>query len=522
MKKISRLICIAICIVITGVMLVGCSGEKNLSYSGSALAAGQVGVAYSQSIGAATGEGDPAITYSLKENTLPAGLSLNNGKVEGTPTQAVTNAKFTVIAKADGFTDAEAEFTVSIEAGALKYEGINLGTIYAGEELDSPLSVASATGADNISYALKVPDSLPAGLSLSLHGEITGTPTTVTSGAVPFAVVARAENYADAEAVFTITVSEMGVINYTGKGLPDALLGIEYSQSVATANAFGLGAADFNYELAPDSAQLPAGLDLINGIITGTPSEVSASVTIKIIASAAGLTAVSAEFTIKVLEGVMQTTTYEAFLTNLDEYYGGGIGYGGGFDGVSVIERTGTGANAYNSFGTTGHIGSYFMQGMHRYFPPGSDKGDGSPATEMTNTIEWKIQSDRKTTATLSMSLGMELLGTYNMHSGIGGGDIVIKVNGKAIEYSGITLSRATDKDPIHFQMFELNDIELKAGVNTISYVKGENVWINGTDNGGPALDAIQLESVANLSWAPGFPMWDNISWKFPLDPIPV
>ena len=105
------------------------TGPANISYQGSALADGTVGVIYSQSIGTATGTS--GITYSLKAGSeLPNGLSLVGSTISGTPTTAQTK-QFVIVANAvNAIAPVEATFTIEIvEAGPKTY-------IYEAEYVD--------------------------------------------------------------------------------------------------------------------------------------------------------------------------------------------------------------------------------------------------------------------------------------------------------------------------------------------------------------------------------------------------
>lgn len=91
----------------------------------------------------------------------------------------------------------------------LAYSGAALPAASVGAEYTA--SVATATGADDISYALKSGSELPEGLALSAAGGISGTPE--EQGECEFTVVATAGE-ASAEADFTLTVNAEGVNSY--------------------------------------------------------------------------------------------------------------------------------------------------------------------------------------------------------------------------------------------------------------------------------------------------------------------
>ncbi|MDR1093525.1 MAG: Ig domain-containing protein [Clostridiales bacterium] len=206
MKKYLRIICVLLCAAVTAAAVAACGGggDKALTYSGAALAAGRVGAPYEADVAKASGA--DSVTYALKQGSaLPPGLVLSAaGNIGGVPTEEGT-VSFKIVASADGYTDAEAQFSIAVSGlDALSYTGGALPAGETGTAYDA--SVATATGADGIAYALKSGESLPAGLLLSSAGGISGTPTAV--GTVSFTVTASADGYASAEAAFSVVVSK--------------------------------------------------------------------------------------------------------------------------------------------------------------------------------------------------------------------------------------------------------------------------------------------------------------------------
>lgn len=98
------------------------------------------------------------------------------------------------------------------EPAALSYTGQTLAAGTVGEAYTASVATASgaAEGAE-ITYALKDGSTLPAGLTLSAAGEISGTPTASADGH-KFTVVASSEGATSAEAEFTLTVSAAPVV----------------------------------------------------------------------------------------------------------------------------------------------------------------------------------------------------------------------------------------------------------------------------------------------------------------------
>lgn len=89
-----------------------------LTFNGAKIQTGMVGSQYSESLATAKKPGSDGngITYTVKSgNGLPNGLSLSSdGKLTGTPTKAVKNARFAITASAEGYTSVDAYFYLRI------------------------------------------------------------------------------------------------------------------------------------------------------------------------------------------------------------------------------------------------------------------------------------------------------------------------------------------------------------------------------------------------------------------------
>lgn len=108
--------------------------------------------------------------------------------------------------------------------------------------------------------------SLPAGLSLSTDGIISGTPTTI--GLSTFTALATDAGSATASKELTIQVNYAPVV-VTTPGLPSCTVGSAYSKSL---NATG-GTGSFTWAIS--GGALPTGLSLSSsGVISGTPTTV--------------------------------------------------------------------------------------------------------------------------------------------------------------------------------------------------------------------------------------------------------
>ena len=285
MKIKNKLVAILIVLALALPLAFAACGTK-LAYTGSTLANGSVGVAYTASVATATGA--EGITYALKDgSSLPAGLALSeSGAISGTPTEVANAAKFTVVATADG-NSVEAEFTITIEKTAMTYEG---GTVTATINEAADLSVATATGPSGITYTLKS-GTLPAGLTFD-NGRITGTATALSEG-VEIVVTASAEGFDPVDATWTVVVALPALTYESFETTNAGTVGVFYTTMINTAT----GASGITYAVAEGSA-VPDGLTLASdGFVSGKVSE-RGRYEFDVTASADGYTSATATVTI--------------------------------------------------------------------------------------------------------------------------------------------------------------------------------------------------------------------------------
>lgn len=172
-----------------------------LTFGTGTLEAGKYGQSYVGRITPATG--GEGITYALKEGSaLPGGLTLTaGGYIVGTPTQAVTNHKFTVVAVCDTAPAQEAEYSITIginyNVAALTVPDGSAGTSY-----DTRIDMAQ--GAGDVTYKI-VGGELPEGLTLTSDGAITGTPG--QAGVFTVTVEAEAEGIASDRTELTLYIA---------------------------------------------------------------------------------------------------------------------------------------------------------------------------------------------------------------------------------------------------------------------------------------------------------------------------
>lgn len=226
---------------------------------------GYPGAAYSRTL-AATG-GKTAYTWTKTAGTLPAGLALSSaGVISGTPTAAGTSS-FTVQVKDANTTTATKALTITIYAAP----SVSTASLPAGIIGASYNQTLAATGGKTpYSWAVSA-GTLPAGLTLSSAGFVSGTPT--VSGSFSFTVqVADANNVT---ALKSLTLTVYAAITISPATLNDGYIGIPYNQP------FSVTGGHPPYTWSISSGALPAGFSLtVNGnsaTLSGTSAQAGSS-----------------------------------------------------------------------------------------------------------------------------------------------------------------------------------------------------------------------------------------------------
>jgi len=261
-------------------LLQGCAstsspGNQNptpLAISTTSLPSGQVGAAYSTTLGASGGT--TPYTWTLTSGTLPVGLALNasSGAVAGTPTATASNLALTFQVKDSG-SPAQAKsviLTLTISP-ALPTLVITTASLPNGQ-VGSPYSTTlAATGGTKPYTWTTTSGTLPAGLALNAStGAITGTPTaTATNAALTFQVKDSGSPPQTKTASLMLTISPAPpTLAISTTSLPNGQVGSAYNTTLAATG----GAAPYTWTVI--SGTLPTGLTLTaaTGAITGTPT----------------------------------------------------------------------------------------------------------------------------------------------------------------------------------------------------------------------------------------------------------
>jgi Putative Ig domain/Protein of unknown function (DUF1573) len=240
-----------------------------LAITTTSLANGQVGVAYSTTLGASGGT--TPYTWSLSSGALPGGLALSTaGTISGTPTTA-GSFSFTVMATVSTTPTAQTttkSFTITVAAAVTPVQ-ITTTSIPAGQVGTAYSTTLAATGGTT-PYSWSVASgALPAGLGLSASGTISGTPT--ASGSFSFTAKVTDSTTPTAQASsqsLTITIAAaVTPVQITTTSILAGQVGTAYSTTLAASG----GTTPYSWSVA--SGALPAGLTLAaTGTISGTPS----------------------------------------------------------------------------------------------------------------------------------------------------------------------------------------------------------------------------------------------------------
>ncbi|HLY18876.1 MAG TPA: putative Ig domain-containing protein, partial [Bryobacteraceae bacterium] len=263
------------------------------------LAAGDVTVAYGQTLQATGGAGGPYKNWTVSSGSLPAGLTLgaSSGTISGTPTATGTsNFSVTVQDNANNTSPPKA-FSIIINT-APTITTTSLPADDVGIAYSANLLASGGTSP----YAWTVNGSLPAGLTMTANGAISGTPT--TPGTSTFTVTVR-DTAGGTKTSGNLSITINAVPTVQTASLPNGLAGAAYNQTL-TANG---GTAPLNW--AVSSGSLPAGLTLntATGAITGTPTTAATSnfnVTVK---DFVGVTSTPKSLSITVTSGLTITTS---------------------------------------------------------------------------------------------------------------------------------------------------------------------------------------------------------------------
>jgi hypothetical protein len=228
----------------------------------SSLVSGTVSSSYSQTLQASGGT--PGYTWSIATGILPGGLTLTStGTLAGTPTSAGTFTVTAIVTDAGSPAQStSANFSIVIAPVQLTITTSSL----TGGTISSAYSQKLQASGGTPSYKWSIATgSLPAGLTLSQAGTISGSPTSAGTFSFTTTVTDSGSPAQSKSAAFTITIASTQ-LSITTTSLASGTVNSAYSQTLQASG----GTPSYVWSLT--SGSLPSGVTLASsGLISGTP-----------------------------------------------------------------------------------------------------------------------------------------------------------------------------------------------------------------------------------------------------------
>jgi hypothetical protein len=232
-----------------------------LSLAPATLADGNQNLPYAETIVASGGTAP--YTFAITAGSLPAGLSLaSNGTLSGTPTAAGTSS-FTVTVTDDVGYDYSQAYSLTIVAEpTITLAPASL--VAANENLTYSTTISASGGTAPYTFAVQS-GALPAGISLTGGGVLSGTPT--ENGTFNFTTSATDSLGYLGTRAYSLVVTAAPSITVSPATISDGQQGIAVSETITASG----GTAPYTF--AVSAGALPPGVSLSSGgALSGTPS----------------------------------------------------------------------------------------------------------------------------------------------------------------------------------------------------------------------------------------------------------
>jgi len=240
---------------------------------------------------------------------LPAGVSLDSGTgaVTGTPTSTQAASSYSITVSDANSLTATSTFTLAITPGVSATAAIASPAISAYTTVTPFTPVTASSGTSPYTYAIS--PALPAGLTFSTSTGAVGGSTTTIAAQTPYTVTVTDAKGAHASAGFNLTINapQAAPLVTTVAAASTTLVAGPAITPFAPVTATG-GFGSLTYAVSP---ALPAGLSLNagTGVISGSPTAISAQTTYTETISDVLLTTKTAQFMLTVNPGPLTATT---------------------------------------------------------------------------------------------------------------------------------------------------------------------------------------------------------------------
>ena len=241
----------------TYTLVIGC---QTITVSNPAVSTGPAGTPFSQTFTQTGAFGSATFTTA---STLPTGLTLSTaGLLSGTPTQGGTFPIVVTVTDANGCTGTSATYNLVITCPVITVINPANANGTASSAFSETFTQTGAIGGATFTLAT---GTLPAGLSLSTGGVLSGTPT--QTGSFPITVMVTDGNGCTGTGPTYTIVIACQLITVNNPANANGTASSPFSETFT--HSGGIGTTTFTLA----SGTLPAGLTLAtNGTLSGTPT----------------------------------------------------------------------------------------------------------------------------------------------------------------------------------------------------------------------------------------------------------